>query len=254
MSILQRAFSLALHDQKLRYRRAVLGPLWITITNGLVFAVIGIVFSQVLKTPAETFIPYFAVGQVCWNFFALHVSESAHCMIAHEAVIKNSPQPHYLYVLRVLFRNLLYLAHSFVSLLFVFLVFPASFTFTLATCAMSLLGLLLLAVYAWCGGLLLSLFATRWRDVLPLVQNVLTVGYLVTPVLWRSENVSAEYRWLIQVNPLAPVFDMIRAPVVAKVDAISNVTVLASVGFAVVLLMLSTVVFRRFRRAIAFWL
>lgn len=242
-----------MHDMRLRYRRAILGPLWITISNGMVFGVIGFVYSQVLNIPVKSFVPYFAVGQVCFNFFALHISESSTCFISHEPVIKNAPQPFALYVVRVLLRNILYLAHSLVSLLIVFLVFPDAIDLAPGNVGLCLLGFAALISFGWVLGSMVALLATRWRDVLPLVQNVLTVGYLVTPILWKSSLVSAEYRWIVDINPLAAIMDLIRAPLVPQVRASTDAVAIA-VGATVALAVLALWLFRHYRSKIAFWL
>lgn len=242
-----------MHDMRLRYRRAILGPLWITISNGMVFAVIGFVYSQVLNIPVKSFVPYFAVGQVCFNFFALHISESATCLISHEPVIKNAPQPFALYIARVLLRNMLYLGHSLVSLLIVFLVFPDAIDLAPENVFLCLAGFALLISFGWVLGSMVALLATRWRDVLPLVQNVLTVVYLITPILWKSSLVSPEYRWIIELNPLAAIMDLIRAPLVPQIQVSGDATAIAMIG-VIVLAASALWLYHRYRAKIAFWL
>lgn len=238
---------------RLRYRRAILGPLWITISNGMVFAVIGFVYSQVLNIPVKSFVPYFAVGQVCFNFFALHISESSTCLISHEPVIKNAPQPFALYIVRVLLRNMLYLAHSLVSLLIVFLVFPDAIDLAPGNVGICVLGFTLLISFGWVVGSMVALIATRWRDVLPLVQNILTVGYLVTPILWKSSLVRPEYRWIVEINPLAAIMDLIRAPLMPQIEVSIDAAAIA-LCVTGVLAALALWLFRRYRSKIAFWL
>ena len=55
-------------DIRQRYRRWALGPFWLTISMSIMIATIGIVFSQVFKTPLQDFLPFIYIGIILWTF------------------------------------------------------------------------------------------------------------------------------------------------------------------------------------------
>ncbi|MBB6380752.1 ABC-type polysaccharide/polyol phosphate export permease, partial [Pseudonocardia eucalypti] len=55
-------------DIKQRYRRSVIGPLWISISMGVIAAGLGILYSALFNMPYQTFLPYVATGLLIWNF------------------------------------------------------------------------------------------------------------------------------------------------------------------------------------------
>ena len=53
---------------KQRYRRSVIGPLWITISMGVTAVGLGVLYSVLFGQPIKTFLPYVVVGFIVWNF------------------------------------------------------------------------------------------------------------------------------------------------------------------------------------------
>ena len=49
-------------DVRQRYRRSALGPLWLTISMGVMIGTIGIVFRTIFKSPMKEFLPFIAIG------------------------------------------------------------------------------------------------------------------------------------------------------------------------------------------------
>src|SRR5690606_9604180 len=57
-------------DIKQRYRRSVIGPFWLTITQGVIALGLGLLYSQLFGLPIETFLPYIVTGFIVWNFIS----------------------------------------------------------------------------------------------------------------------------------------------------------------------------------------
>src|SRR5690606_30915557 len=51
-----------------RYRRPVLGPLWITLAMGVAAIGLGLLYSQLFGAAIGAFLPYLTVGFIVWNF------------------------------------------------------------------------------------------------------------------------------------------------------------------------------------------
>ena len=56
--------TLGLSDISIRYKRTLLGPLWITLSMSATFVALGILFSAILKNDVHSYLPYLAAGMV----------------------------------------------------------------------------------------------------------------------------------------------------------------------------------------------
>src|ERR1700742_1080695 len=68
-------------DIKQRYRRSVIGPLWITLAMAVTAAGLGLVSSPLFKASVGTFLPYLTVGFIVWNFILGCVTEGTETFI-----------------------------------------------------------------------------------------------------------------------------------------------------------------------------
>ena len=64
-------------DIKQRYRRSVLGPLWITIATGVMALALGLLYSVLFKIPVAEFLPHVTVGLIIWNFISGCIKEGS---------------------------------------------------------------------------------------------------------------------------------------------------------------------------------
>ena len=66
-------------DIRQRYRRSVLGPLWITLTTLVTIAGMGPLYGALLRIPIEDFVPYLALGIIVWSLISSLIIEGCAC-------------------------------------------------------------------------------------------------------------------------------------------------------------------------------
>jgi hypothetical protein len=110
-------------DIKQRYRRSVIGPLWITISMAVTAAALGGLYSQQFGQPIGTFMPYVTVGFMIWYFISACVLEGTETFIANEGLIRFLPAPLMIYVFRTVWRQILFFAHNVVVYVIVLAIF-----------------------------------------------------------------------------------------------------------------------------------
>ena len=110
-------------DIKQRYRRSVIGPLWITISMAVTAAALGGLYSQLFGQPIGTFMPYVTVGFMIWYFISACVLEGTETFIANEGLIRFLPAPLMIYVFRTVWRQILFFAHNVVVYVIVLAIF-----------------------------------------------------------------------------------------------------------------------------------
>lgn len=196
-------------DVRQRHSGSVLGSLWISLNIVLMVACLTLVFADALGDSVRSYAPYVAIGLVLWQFLAASLNEGAIVFVGAAETIRNTRLPLSVHVLRLVWRNLAVLAHHAILLpvlLILFRVAPARDAWQV------LPGLALLALFGFFSGLLLGLLGARFRDVAPILANLLQLLFFLTPVLWEPSAIGPQIARLAAFNPLAAFIDIIRAP------------------------------------------
>lgn len=237
-------------DVRQRYRRSALGPLWITLSMGVMIATIGVVFGQIFKSPLDEFLPFLTIGMVLWSFIAAVVTEGCTGFIAAEGIIKQLPLPLFVHIMRMIWRNFIILAHNVVIFPLVLLAVGKPLTWM---ALVSIPGLALLVLNLSWIVLLLAILCARYRDLPQIVASVLQVVFYLTPIMWLPKLLPARAgMYLLDGNPMYHLLEIARAPLLGQLPSQTNWIVAAVMAIAGWLFAL--VVFGRYRRRIAYWL
>jgi|SRR5262245_43087336 ABC-type polysaccharide/polyol phosphate export permease len=164
--------TLAWHDIRQRYRRSMIGPFWLTLSMGITVGTVGLLYSAIFGQPVREYLPFFAIGVIVWGFLSSSIIEGSQVFIISESVIKQIRTPLSAHMFRMVWRNVVVLAHNMVIYAIVVVVFgirPGANAF------IAIPGLVLLFVAGfWCG-LLIGLLSARFRDLPPIVTNAVQV-------------------------------------------------------------------------------
>ena len=107
-------WTLAWFDIVLRYRRSMLGPLWLTLSMGAMIGGMGPLYSSLFGTELSKFFPHLALGIIFWGFFSAMVTDSCNAFIGSANYLKQGYFPISLFVWRSMARNLIQFAHQIV--------------------------------------------------------------------------------------------------------------------------------------------
>lgn len=231
-----------------RYRRSVMGPLWITASLGLFVLGLGITYGALFRQPLAEYIPFLSVGMIVWTLLSAFLAEGCMSFIAAEASIKQMPAPVCVHVLRVVWRALILFGHNFLVYIAVMILFQLNPGWNI------LLALPALALIAFNGlgfGLTLGTLSARFRDIPPLMANIIQMLFFVTPILWRPEALG-ERRIIADLNPLFHLIEVLRAPLLGGTGTGLNWSV--AVAFTVANLAFAGFVYARLRWRIPYWL
>ena len=123
---------LGLQDIKQRYKRSTLGPLWITIATGVMSLALGLLYSMLFQIDVADFLPHVTVGFIVWGFISGCIKDGANVFIENEGLIKQLPSALSVHVYRLVWRQLLFLAHNMVIWLILVLLFRIPLTLNLS--------------------------------------------------------------------------------------------------------------------------
>ena len=233
-----------------RYRRSSIGPFWLTISMGVLIVCIGFVFGQILNVPLDDFLPFLAAGIILWAFMTGTIIEGCNGFIEAEGMIKQLHIPLFVHILRVLWRNLLILAHNILILPLVLFEMGKGIGLEVL---LVIPGLLLVVLCLSWVALLLAMLCARYRDLAQIVASVLQVAFYLTPIIWMPtllpDRMGAAF---LQLNPFYHLLELIRAPLLGAVPSLTSwlvALVIAVVGWSFTLL-----VFSRLRHRVAYWM
>ena len=235
-------------DIRRRYRRSVLGPFWLTISMGVFVAALGTLYGSLLRVELSVYVPYLALGFIVWTLVASSFTEGCVAFTGAEGIIKQTTQPLSVHVYRIVWRNVIVFFHNAVIFVVVALVFShwPGWTGLLA-----LPGLVLVCVSCVWAGLLLAIVSARFRDVPPLVASLMRVMFFLTPIIWMPSLLPGR-ALLLELNPFYHFLELVRAPLLGQAPGL--VSWLAVAGIALGGWLLTFVMFRRYRRRIAYWI
>ena len=236
-------------DIKQRYRRSVLGPLWISISMGVIATAMGILYGTLFGEDITVFLPYVATGLLIWNFINGCILEGSEVFIANEGLIRFLPAPITLHVYRLLWRQTLFFLHNLVIWLLLVIIFPQPLSTSVLLAVPAFL--LLILNGGWLA-VLAGILATRFRDIPPIIASLTQLLFFMTPIVWSYDRLRhhplASY---IELNPVMHFVEVVRQPLLGQPIVWHHwvvVGVITVVGCGVALLCL-----RNYRARVAYW-
>ena len=241
-------------DIKQRYRRSTLGPLWITIATGVMALALGLLYSMLFQISVREFLPHVTVGFIIWGFIAGCIKDGSDIFIENEGLIKQLPSALSVHVYRLVWRQVLFLAHNMVIWVLLVIVFriPLSLNTLLAIPALALL--VINGVWVT---MLFGIIATRFRDVAPLLESLVQLLFYVTPIVWTTQTLRdqggevAQRARIAELNPLYHYLEIVRAPLVGREVALYHWGIVGAC--TVVGLLLALLVMRQWRFRVPYW-
>ena len=103
---------------------------------------------------------------------------------------------------------------------------------------------LLLAFHAMSWGLIVSALTAKYRDLNFLVSFGLQLFMYATPIIYPLSVAGEKYRWVLELNPLTPVFEAFKYGCLGC-GSFSWSGLLYSAVFMIVVLFVSVIVFNR---------
>ncbi|WP_082877049.1 ABC transporter permease [Hydrogenophaga crassostreae] len=240
-------FRLGFSDTASKYRRSVLGPLWLTLGLAITVAGLGTFWSLIWKVDLSTFFPYLTAGLIVWNLLVGALIEGSHCFSQQASVIRVSPMPLFLYPLRLSMKLLIAFLHNILVFVLVAIVFDVSIKFTTF---LVIPALIVLFTFSTSTSLLLGILGARYRDFPPIVESVVPLMFFLTPVLWFKEALGK--RGIVaELNPLTHLIAIVREPMLGKIPTFTNYAV--AVGVTLAILGLGLIAFSKTRNKISLW-
>jgi ABC-2 type transport system permease protein len=242
-------------DIRQRYRRSVLGPIWISITMAVTAVALGVLYAGLFGNDLSKQLPNVLVGFIIWGFISGCISDGSEMFIANVGLITHLPAPLSVHLYRLLWRQVLFFLHNLVVYAVMLIVFPQHLHWSDLS---AFLAFALLVVNGAWVALFLGIFTTRFRDLAPIITSVVQLAFFLTPIVWvysdylHSTNPSiAERARLAELNPFLHFVEFLRRPMLGQPQEFRFwivVLCITVVGWA-----LTMVALRRYRSRVSYW-
>ena len=201
---------LVVRDVKVRYKQTVLGGLWAILQPFMNMVVFTIFFGHLAKIPSEG-LPYpifVYTALLPWQFFSGGIGSSGNSLVANSNLISKVYFPRMIIPAASLGAGCLdfLIAFGMLILMMVYYgIYPGLgiflFPFLMVLVAVAALGV----------GMILAALNVAYRDFRYVIPFLVQFWLFATPVIYPVSIVPEQWRWVINLNPMAGLITGIRS-------------------------------------------
>jgi lipopolysaccharide transport system permease protein len=239
---------LTVRDIKVRYKQTVLGGLWAILQPFMGMVVFTIFFGMLAKIPSDN-LPYpifVYTALLPWQFFSNGISNAGNSLVASSHLISKVYFPRIIIPAASLGAGLLDFLVAFSILIVMMLyygIFPGAgiliLPFLMLGVAIAALGI----------GMILSALNVAYRDFRYVIPFLVQFWLFATPVIYPASIVPENWRWLINLNPMAGLISAFRSSLLNTPILWSDLVISGAVS--IVLFILGIAYFTRMERRFA---
>lgn len=202
---------LAISEFKLRYKNSILGFFWSLLEPLLMLLVLYVVFTNLMKVSVEHYQLFLLMGIISWNMLSRGTTMSLNSILGKPSLVQKVFFPREILVVSSSITALLMTLLEFVVFAIFMLVFNVIpgitiiyFPFVLFVEFLLLLGL----------SFGLAALNVYYRDVQYIWAVVLQAGFFAAPIIYPLSIIPEKYVWIIMLNPMTRIIDMLRGSVI----------------------------------------
>lgn len=231
-------------DLKVKYKRSYLGYLWSLLNPLLMMAVVSMVFSHVFRFNIENFPLYLLCGQVLFNFFAESTNMAMNSILQNAGLIKKVYIPKYILPLSKIMSCFVNLLWSMVAIVIMFIAFRIPFY---STTVIAIVPIIYVFVISYGMGLLMSVLATYFRDMVHLYTVFIQVLTYLTPLFYPADILPEPVFMVVQCNPMYHIVTYFR-----EVALYGNLPTLhmnlVCIGYCILFMTVGGLVFKKYQK------
>jgi len=209
-------FRLVKKEFLVNYQQTLLGPLWLLFQPVLTTVTYVFVFNKIIGVPIGNATPpvlFYFSGIILWNFFSESFTANTKMFRDNIHIFSKVYFPRLIVPLALTITQLLRFLIQFMLLilLMVFFSFFKGFHLIISPYLFAIpFVIILIGMLSMSIGLFFSIITAKYRDLTNFVDILLRVTMFITPVIYPLSAVKESIRWVVQLNPLASLFELFR--------------------------------------------
>ena len=189
-------------EMKVRYKSNFLGYVW-SVAHPLAFAFIFFVaFKAVMRIGMENYTLFLIAGLFPWQWLSNSVLSSPTVFLNNSSIIKKVNFPRNAIILAAVFEDAIHFVLSIPVIILFMFIYRQTPSVAWLWGIPVLMSIQFLMTYGI--SLLISTVNLFFRDLERLTGIIITFIFYLTPIIYPETMVPEKYRFLIQMNPLAP--------------------------------------------------
>lgn len=242
--------NLVSRDIKKRYKRSVLGFLWVMLDPLLIMLVFYIVFSGLFKTTIQNYATYVISGIIMWQLFSQGTQVSALAFVTNRNLINKIRLPISIFPLSVVISSI---AHFIFSLVPLFAIVLFSGTTLSPDLVFMPFVVILIFIFSFGISLTVATLAVFFYDIV-YIYNVLLLAWMYLSAIFYPISILPEkFTFFVEMNPVYHYISLFRAFLYDTSIAKTEHIIMGS-SFAFLSLMVGLFIYRRCRHKIVFYL
>lgn len=205
-------------DIVVQYKQTVLGPIWYIIQPLFTSLLYMFVFGGIagISTDGLPQMLFYLSGQLCWNYFSECLAKGSNVFLANANVFSKVYFPRLVVPISGAISGLLKFAIQLLLFIAVYFYYYSYVGANIAPNAYIFLFpvlILLLACFGIGFGMIVSSVTTKYRDLAIFFGFITSLWMYITPVIYplsMMEENYANYMWIIQLNPLTSIVEVMR--------------------------------------------
>jgi len=234
------------------YKQTILGPIWFFIQPLLTTITYMVIFGSIAKisTGGVPMMLFYLCGITLWNYFSECFNKTATVFKDNAAIFGKVYFPRLVMPLSIVVSNLVRFGIQFLLFLglWVWYLLKGANVHPNFYILLTPYLILLMAVLALGGGMIVSSLTTKYRDLVFLLSFGIQLFMYATPVIYPMSALPHKYAWLIKANPLSSIIETLRYAFTGSGE-FSWRYLLYSSFFAFILLATGTVVFNKVEKS-----
>ncbi len=235
------ALKLAMSEFRLRYKNSILGFFWSLLEPLLMLVVLYVVFTNLMRVNVEHYQLFLLMGIISWNMLSRGTTMSLSSILGKPSLVQKVYFPREVLVISSSITALLMTLLEFIVFGLFMLVFNVVPAITIVYFPLILFVEFLLILGISFGLAALNVY---YRDMQYIWAVVLQAGFFASPIIYPVSIIPEKYLWIIMLNPMTHIIDMLRGAVIYSASPIfGDVIFITAAAFGV--LAAGYLIFRR---------
>ena len=201
--------TLAVTDFKLVYFGSALGYIWSLMRPLLMFGVLYAVFTKIVRVGADVpnYPVYLLMGLILYGFFRDATGTAVTSLVERENLLRKVQFPRLVIPLSVALTQLFHFGMNMIAVIVFFAASGIEPRWSWLQLPLLIAVIVILTVGC---SMLISALYVRYRDMNPIWEVVLQLGFWGSPIIYAIGAIPEQYREPLSYNPIASVLNQMR--------------------------------------------
>ena len=244
------AIELAKTELLKSYTRTLLGPIWETISLGILMFLMAFIWSKLIKTEGN-YVIYLVTGMIVFRYISQILNASTWMFIERADIVKCFNIPYSSYALaKVIYSVFIFFHH--LPLIIIFSIFYDN-NFLNKNLLYLIYSIPIILITSYSVSILVGMLTARFRDVMSLINTITSVMIFFTPILWSPDQLDSRTQlFVVDPNFFYHFIEIFRQPFLG--NAPSTFSIYYTLIFAISIFIVASLMIRKFQYRLKYWI